>query len=221
MAPQKGGAQDSERISVRSVQFVRTALLVTLVIGAVSLGQPRAAHAEIIRVAMLPVSVNSSLTETDHLSAGLADMVAARLEQNGQIVIIRLDSPATSREEAIAAGKKAGAEYVLFGSYTQFGDGASLDLRCARVVGGEADEPRRVFVHAGSASEIIPKLGVLSESVARYLVGAAAPPEPLAGAEATAAREPGATSLADIEQRVEALERAILAPPVAAEPAAE
>jgi hypothetical protein len=200
---------------------VRTGLLVTFVIGAVSLGQPRTAHAEIIRVAMLPVSVNSSLSETGHLSAGLADMVAARLEQNGQVVIIRLDAPAASREEAIAAGKKAGAEYVLFGSYTQFGDGASLDLRCAPVIGGAADEPRRVFIQAGSASEMIPKLGVLSESVSRYLVGTAESPEPLAGANGTAPGAPDAASLADIEQRVEALERVIFAPPAAAEPAAE
>jgi hypothetical protein len=170
---------------------------------------------------MLPVSVNSSLSETDHLSAGLADMVAARLEQNGQIVIIRLDAPAASREEAIAAGKKAGAEYVLFGSYTQFGDGASLDLRCAPVVGAEADAPRRVFIQAGSASEIIPKLGVLSESVTRYLVGDAASAGPLMGGDAAAAGAPEGSSLADIEERVEALERVIFAPPAAAEPAAE
>jgi hypothetical protein len=189
--------------------------------GAVWFGQPRAAHAEIVRVAMFPVAVNSSLPETDHLSAGLGDMIAARLEQSGQVVITRLDAAVTSREEAIEAGKKAGVDYVLFGSYTQFGDGASLDLRCAPVVGGEADEPRRVFVQAGSASEIIPKLGVLSESVARHLVGAAASPGPLAGADAAAAGAPGAASLADIEQRVEALERVIFAPPVAAESAAE
>jgi hypothetical protein len=184
------------------------------------LGQPRAAHAEIVRVAMLPVSVNSALDETGHLSAGLADMIAARLEQNGQVVIIRLDAPATSREEAIEAGKEAGAEYVLFGSYTQFGAGASLDLRCAPVVGEEADEPRRIFIQAGSASEIIPKLGVLSESVTRYLMGAAAPPEPLAAEGASAPGAPDAASLADIERRVEVLESVILAPPAAAEPAA-
>jgi hypothetical protein len=154
-------------------------------------------------------------------------MVAARLEQNGQIVIIRLDAPATSREAAIAAGKKAGAEYVLFGSYTQFGDGASLDLRCAPVIGGDADEPRRVFIQAGSASEIIPKLGVLSESVARYLVGAAVSPESPESPESAESlhtiepETPDATSLADIEQRVEALERVIFAPPAAAESAAE
>ena len=198
------------------MQSVRTGLLVISIIGAVSLGLPRTAHAEVIRVAMLPVSVNSSLPETDHLSAGLADMVAARLEQNGQIVIIRLDTPAASREEAIAAGKKVGAEYVLFGSYTQFGDGASLDLRCAPIVGGEADAPRRVFIQAGSASGIIPKLGVLAESVSRYLVGDAASSAPLAGEDAAAPEARDASSLADIEQRVEALERVIFAPPAAA-----
>jgi len=90
-----------------------------------------------------------------------------------------------------------------------------LDLHCAPVVDGDADESRTVFIQAGSVSEIIPKLGVLSESVARHLVGAAASPGPLAGAEAAAAGAPGAASLADIEQRVEALERVIFAPPAA------
>ena len=203
------------------MQSVRIGLLVTFAIGVVSLGQPRTADAEIIRVAMLPVSINSSLSETDHISAGLADMVSARLEQNGQIMVIRLDAPAANREDAIAAGRKAGAEYVLFGSYTQFGDGASLDLHCAPIVGGEADAPRRVFIHAGSTGEIIPKLGVLLESVTRYLVGDAAPSEPLAGADAAAPDAPGAAALADIEQRVKALERMIFAPPAAAEPVAE
>jgi hypothetical protein len=202
------------------VQLVRTGLLVAFVIGAVLLGPPRTARAEIIRVAMLPVSINSSLDDTGHLSAGLADMIAARLEQSGQIVIIRLEGPATSREEAIAAGKEAGAAYVLFGSYTQFGAGASLDLRCAPVDGARSDEPRRVFIQAGSASEIIPKLGVLSENVSRYLVGAAVPPEPPAAEGASAVPAPDASSLADIEKRVEALESVIFAPPAAAEPAA-
>jgi len=205
------------------VQSVRTGLLVTFIVGAVLLGQPHAVRAEIIRVAMLPVSVNSPPAETGHVSAGLADMIAARLEQTGQIVIIRLDTPATSREEAIAAGKEAGAEYVLFGSYTQFGAGASLDLRCAPTAGERADEPRRVFIQAGSASEIIPKLGVLSESVSRYLVGAAAPPTASPSSAAEGAKAPGApdaASLADIEKRLEALESVIFAPPAAAEPAA-
>ncbi len=199
------------------MQRLRTGLWIAFAIGATALAQPRAARAEMIRVAMLPVSINSSLSETGHLSAGLADMVAARLEQTGRIVIIRLDAPAASREQAIALGKEAGAGFVLFGSYTQFGDGASLDLRCAPVADGGDDEPRRVFIQAGSASEIIPKLGVLSENVARYLVGVAESPEPAAAAKSPALGVSGAASLADIERRVEALERVIFAPPAAPE----
>jgi hypothetical protein len=200
------------------MQLVRLGLLTALVMGVVWVGQPRAAHAGIVRVALFPVAVNSSLPETGHLSAGLGDMIAARLEQSEQIVIIRVDEKVTSREEAIAAGKQAGADYVLFGSYTQFGDGASLDLRCAPVVGGDDDEPRRVFVQAGSASEIIPKLGVLSQNVSRYLVEAGKPAAAVAaGAEPAAPRAPDAASLVDLELRVEALERVIFAPPPASE----
>ena len=58
---------------------------------------------------------------------------------------------------------------------------------------------------------------------ARYLVGAAESPEfpdSTTGADATAPGAPDAASLADIEQRIEALERVIFAPPAAAEPAA-
>jgi len=198
---------------------VRFGLLAALVMAAVWFGQPRAAHAEIVRVAMFPVAVNSSLPETDHLSAGLGDMIAARLEQSGQIVITRLDATVASREEAIAAGKKAGADYVLFGSYTQFGDGASLDLRCAPVVGGEADEPRRVFVQAGSASEIIPKLGVLSQNVSRYLAEAATPAAPRAATDSTTPSAPETASMVDLELRIEAIERVLFAPPPASETA--
>jgi len=189
-------------------------MLASLAMGLVCLGQPGVAHAEIVRVAMFPVAVNSSLPDTGHLSAGLGDMISARLEQSGQILVVRLDAKVTSQEEAIEAGKKAGVGYVLFGSYTQFGDGASLDLRCAPVVGGEADEPRRVFVQAGSASEIIPKLDVLAQNVSRYLMDAAPPAPPLAS-EDSSAPAPENASLVDLELRIEALERVIFAPPAA------
>ena len=139
------------------------------------------------------------------------------MRQGERLVVLEGDG--TGVDEDVLGHRGHGAEYVVFGSYTQFGDGASLDLRCAPVVGGEADVPRRVFIQAGSASEIIPKLGVLAETITRYLVGAAASVAPAAGEDAIAPVAPGATSLADIEQRVEALERVIFAPPAAAESA--
>jgi hypothetical protein len=192
---------------------MRVGLLAALFAGIGLLGYPGITYAQTLRVAMLPIAVNSSLSETDYLSTGLADMLAARLEQSGQIAIIRLDESARDRAAAIQAGKKAGVEFVLFGSYTQFGDGASLDLRCVEVAGDNSDKPRRVFIQAGSPGEIIPKLGDMSESVTRYLVGAAVSTKlpPAANATAPAA----APEFTELQQRIEALERVVFSAPVA------
>jgi len=208
------------------MQFVRwigSLLCAALLSAAVALGTPRAAHADAIQLALFPIAINSSMPETAHISAGLSDMLAARLEQSGQVVVVRLDAKARNRDEAIAAGKKAGVEYVLFGSYTQFGNGASLDLRCAPVAAAEPNAPRRVFVQAGSAAEIIPKLEVLAQNVTSYLLEDAAAPGAVASGRpgaAPAPGAPGAASLAELELRVEALERVIFPPAPAGAPAA-
>ncbi len=192
---------------------MRVGLLAALFAGVGLLGHSGIAHAQTLRVAMLPIAVNSSLSETDYLSTGLADMLAARLEQSGQIAIIRLDESARDRAAAIQAGKKAGVEFVLFGSYTQFGDGASLDLRCVEVAGDNSDKPRRVFIQAGSPGEIIPKLGDMSESVTRYLVGAAVSTKSIPAADATAPA--AASEFTELQQRIEALERVVFSAPAA------
>jgi hypothetical protein len=205
------------------VRSARSFLHVALAIGAVAFGVPQAARADVVQLALFPIAINSSLSETAHISAGLSDMIAARLEQSGQVVVVRLDTKVRSRDEAIAAGKKAGVEYVLFGSYTQFGDGASLDLRCAPVTETDKNAPRRVFVQAGSAAEIIPKLEVLAQNVTSYVLADATAPAASAvgsNAAAPAAGAPKAASLAELELRVEALERVIFAPPPGGAPAA-
>jgi len=171
---------------------------------------PSEAAAKNVRVALLPIVVNSNSGETGYLSRGLAEMISARLEQSGQIAIVRLTeggAGATDRAAAVVAGAKAGAEFVVFGSYTQFGDGASLDLRCAAVAGSSEDDPRRVFIQAGSPGEIIPQLSEMSDRMTEYLVGAAAsaPPSVRSGeAGATAGDE-----FAKLRTRIEFLERAV------------
>ena len=94
------------------------------------------ARAEGARVALLPVVVHAS-DQQDDLRKGLGDMLAARLNQQRGISIVRLDDPAqatTDLGKAVAAAGAAGAQYVVFGSFTRFGDGASLDLECAKVI---------------------------------------------------------------------------------------
>lgn len=173
------------------------------------------AGAQTVRVAMLPISVNSSLTETEYLRSGLADMLAARLEQGGQLVIIRLPEAVATRKEAIEAAREAGAQFALFGSYTQFGDGASLDLRCASVAeGDDSGKPRRVFIQAGSPAAIIPQLEDLAIRMGEYMAGAevSTGPPRVDGAPDATTTAPAAT---DLERRVQALERAVFPTSVA------
>ena len=166
------------------------------------------------RVVILPVVVHSAASDPGYVSRGLSDMLSARLEQLGGVDVVRVDgaAPATARlPEALAAARDAGGDFVLFGSFTQFGDGASLDIQCAPVsAGGPA--ARTIFIQSGTMGEIIPKLDDLADKVARYVRG-----EPARAAAPTTNGTNGSASadaLDDLKRRLDALERAVF-PPVA------
>ena len=111
----------------------------TLLACAVAFAPCWAASAE-PRVAILPVLVHSGSPNSGYLADGLSDMLAARLEQLGSMRVVREEgaSKATTRlSQAVERGKALGADFVVFGSFTQFGDGASLDLQCAPVAGAD------------------------------------------------------------------------------------
>jgi hypothetical protein len=187
-------------------------LFISLVVAG-GLAFPIAAAEAPIQVAMLPIVVHSASGESDYLSRGLAEMLSARLEQAGGIRVIRLESNSrstTNTEVAIAAGKAAKADYVVFGSFTQFGSGASLDVRCARV--GEAsseDDPesRQVFIQSGELGAIIPRLEDLSGRIVQFMKGDAEEEVPQQAGEA--GRPAGSSPVDSLERRVEALERAV------------
>jgi len=180
------------------------------------------------RIVLLPISVYAAGDDTEYLSSGLAEMLAARLERYAGVVVLRpaADAAAPKGEaEALEAAGALGADFVLFGSFTQFGEGASLDLRCEPLVEeserGE-DSSRRVFIHSGTVAEIIPKLDTLAEKVVRYALGngggAHRVAEPEAG-EVRGSGTAGDSALADLQRRVDALERAVYAPKVSSEAA--
>jgi hypothetical protein len=164
------------------------------------------------RVALLPIVVHSAAKDSVYLSDGLADMLAARLERGGAVSVTRIQSNARSTTKlpvAVEAGRAAGADYVVFGSFTQFGSGASLDVQCARVPpSGESGGagPRRIFIQSGSLGEIIPELDDLADKITRFLDGKAPPSSPRAPA-ASASSDPN--DLGGILRRLDALERAV------------
>ena len=104
-------------------------------------------------MAVLPVVVHTATDESDYLSKGLAQMLSARLEQAGGIDVALLGDPsqATDRrgDGRRQCGYEVNADFVIFGSFTQFGNGASLDMRCARVAG--TDSGRRLPKRARSS----------------------------------------------------------------------
>jgi len=195
--------------------FALAACVCTLVVSSAAAGGAR--------IVILPVVVHSPTPDPGYVSSGLSDMLSARLEQLGGVDVVRADdaSLATTRvDEAIQAAKAMDGDYVLFGSFTQFGDGASLDIQCAPVKAGAP--ARNIFVQSGTMGEIIPKLDELADKVARYIRGEI---PPRAGALPSTNGAATAKELDDLHRRLEALERAVF-PPVAdataeASPAAE
>ncbi len=187
------------------------------------LSSAAAPAAESVRVAVLPVVIHS-IEESGYLRAGISEMLSSRLSQQAGVSAVRVDdaSAATSDLEAArAAGRAAGAEWVLFGSFTRFGEGASLDLRCVPVNSEAAATQRSVFVHAGALAELIPRLDSVVERIGQHVRGG------VANASASlAASVPAPDVMAELQalkSRVEALDvqRAAAVPVPEAAAAAE
>ena len=158
------------------------------------------------RIAILPLVVHSAAPDPTYLSDGLADMLAARLEQIGGMRVPRDDdaSAATTRlDQAVERGGSLTVDYVVFGSFTQFGDGASLDLQCAPVKSQDAAAARTLFVQSGAIGEIIPKLDDLADKIAYYVLGEAQ------AKAAVGERARNAAPLRDLLDRIDALERTV------------
>ena len=174
---------------------------------------PAARAEKPIKIAMLPMVVHSS-ESPEYLRQGLADMLVSRFDQVEVFEVIRIDDPrkATTRlTAALETGRAAGADMVLFGSFTRFGQGASLDVQAAATQPGPNGETlREIFVHSGSIGEVIPDLDDLVGKVTRFAVPGyslpvAGPPAPPGAARPAVTRR----DIEDLATRVQALEEAL------------
>ncbi len=161
------------------------------------------------KLLLLPIVVHSS-EDPQYLRDGLADMLSARFLRIGALELIRQRDPdrgTTDLATALELGRKAGADFVLFGSFTRFGKGASLDVQCLATDENTTHEPlREIFVHSGSIGEIIPDLDELAGKVSRFASGEIFPP----AAPAPSGFPPAASgSIQELVDRIEALEAAL------------
>jgi hypothetical protein len=166
--------------------------------------------------------------ERAYLRSGLSDMLASRLGRNAELAVVRIEDEAqatTDPRRAAEIGLAQGARYVVFGSFTQFGEGASLDVQCVEARAYSEDESpaaRRVFIQSGTVGEIIPKLDGTAQKIGLFVAGNGAAAEGAAPAPAAAApvatappasapAAPGAdasngAAYEDLRRRLEALE---------------
>jgi hypothetical protein len=161
---------------------------------------------------LLPIVVHSS-ESPDYLRAGLADMLASRFIQAGSFEIIRIDDPrkATTRlADALDFAREEDADFVLFGSFTRFGEGASLDMQAAGTEEGEQGETlREIFVHSGSIGQVIPDLTDLVGKVTRFAIPDYIPVPAAAGDGAPGGAPARRDELSDLRRRIAALEQAV------------
>jgi|SRR5688572_23131284 len=184
------------------------AVLGTLLLCAAAPAQDRT------RIVILPIVVHSSASNSTYVSRGITDMISSRLEQTGRVQVERVEDPSASTTElrkALDVGKARGGDYLIFGAFTQFGDGASLDVHCLPLAvksEAEAAAARRIFISSGAVGDIIPKLDEIVDRVALYTkVGRI---EQVAGPASPGAPSAAQTEvLRDLARRLEALEKTV------------
>jgi TolB-like protein len=143
-------------------------------------------------VAVLPFKINAE-KDLSFLQNGITDMLTSRLTYEDQVEVIGRQQTATALEtvaqplnetKAQKIGTALGADYVLFGSITVFGNSVSMDAKLVDVSG---IKPAMTFFNQSQGmDEVIPKIDQFATDINAKVFGrqaptqqAAAPPQPV------------------------------------------
>jgi len=108
----------------------------------------------------------------DYLRDGIVDMLATRLYWKDKIAIIEKaevkramadHQGAVNREYAEQVGRQLGADYVLFGSVTLFGDSMSVDATMESITGKQA--PVTVYSQTKGMESVIPEINTFAQKI--------------------------------------------------------
>ena len=88
---------------------------------------------KISKVLILPFNIHSE-KDLSFLQRGIGEMLSTRIAFENKVMIVGKEEAGiaagkTDEKIALAAGEKAGADYVLFGSLTVFGESISTDAK--------------------------------------------------------------------------------------------
>ncbi len=194
----------------RSRHVWQTAFVILLLVAASSSAPAEVASPTTpVQVLILPITMYAA-DDQPFLRAGLIEMLASRLRQNSGVQVsifgdskVTVSSASTARELA----KNRNADFVLFGSFTQFGDGVSFDLQClatsATAMARAGDASRGVFAKASSFKDFIRDLDDLAARVSVFVL----PPGASVASNSSVGGSAAAGDLRELERRVEKIER--------------
>jgi TolB-like protein len=150
------------------------------------------------KVAILPFNMNSERDLT-FLQEGIMDMLISRLAWKGEVELLekglvkktvaQYDGP-MDKAKAMEIGRALGADYVILGSLTVFGESVSIDAKILDV--GKGEELITAFNQSKGMDEVIPTVNKFAEDVNEKIMGRVVrSPAPTAAAPEVAAGPAG------------------------------
>ncbi len=129
------------------------------------------------RIAVLPFEIHAA-KDLSYVREGIQDMLSTRLFVPGKVsvidevevnkVLVQVKGPLTEAKIR-EIGQKLGADYVLYGSLTTFGQRTSLDAKLIPVK--EDKPPLALYADTNSLDELIPRLSDFAVRAVSYIEG--------------------------------------------------
>ena len=129
------------------------------------------------KLAILPFRINAEKDLT-FLRDGIVDMLTSRLYWEDRVEVIGRQKTAEAlagfsaqltQQQALAIGAKLGADYVLYGSLTVFGESVSIDASMADLSG--KNPPLAFFEQTRGMEEVIPKINLFAAEINEKVFG--------------------------------------------------
>jgi TolB-like protein len=155
----------------KKIKKISKACLIGLMLIVASVGTPLWAFAKPIQVAIVPFKVNAE-KDLSYLKDGIVDMLSSRLYWENKVEVINrqaVEKAAASvagtlnESKARDLGKKLGADYVLFGSLTVFGNSVSIDAKMVDVTGKK--QPLTFFNQSQGMDQVIPAVNLFASDI--------------------------------------------------------
>lgn len=142
------------------------------------LDPPEASSRRVKTLVVLPFTVHAD-RDLGFLQKGLADMLRSRLTWKGKVEVVEPElvdealkaqgGGKLNREVALAVGNRLGADYVIMGSLTLFGQSLSIDAEILDTAGGKT--LMTAFNESRGMDEVIPTISRFAQDINDKILG--------------------------------------------------